>query len=293
LDGARVIGPDRVQYDRLCDKAGLEETAAAVGASTPASVFVDSDGPSGEWPSLPNIVKPRASATPTAGGVVFEMATLVRTVAERDASVTRLVAATGGALVQEQVVGPAYRGHFVRTAGGLHFLTVSTVRRYPPETGMSSVSLTVPVHRKLEAVTHALVEEVGYRGPGSVQAIERDGELFVHDVNLRPEYALGVSIAAGFDIPRLAVDDALGRARDGESVRPREGQRYVWFSGELRRLASALRRRSREDPPGQIAAELILAALSPRRVLDPFDLTDPLPLLATIAAGLGRIRRRP
>lgn len=155
----------------------------------------------------------------------------------------------------------------------------------------SSVSVTLPKRPDLEAATGELLDQVAYRGPGSVQLIERDGEVFVHDMNLRLVYSVGAAVAAGLDMPRLAVDDALGRVRPGEVIRVEEELHYVWLTGELRNLANGVRRRSPEEPPGRIAADLVLAALSPRRVLDPFDLTDPVPLIATLTSGIRRAGR--
>jgi len=136
-----------------------------------------------------------------------------------------------------------------------------------------------------------LISALGYRGPGSVQFIERGGTFYVHDVNLRLPSSVAVSMLAGLDMPRLAVESALGLPLDLQSVELRAGVRYVWLHGELRNL---VRRIQSGEPPSrvwEIAADILLALVSPHRVLDQLVLSDPLPTLALATRGLRAIAR--
>jgi predicted ATP-grasp superfamily ATP-dependent carboligase len=142
----------------------------------------------------------------------------------------------------------------------------------------------------LTAAAERLLGLAGYRGPGSIQLIERDGRFYVHDVNLRLPLTVGGTIRAGLDMPRLAVESALGvpLAPAASAVRR---VTYVSLDGELRRLRDGLRGRKTGAGLPRIAADLFLAALGRDRVLDPFHLRDPLPMVAAPAEAVRRARR--
>jgi predicted ATP-grasp superfamily ATP-dependent carboligase len=286
-----VIGPTLEQYSRICDKEGLARTAASVGVATPPGAFVGSDGRTADWPPLPSIVKPPASATPTARGVVYTPAVLVETPEQRTDAVNRLTRESGAALVQEVIRGERFRIHFVRHREGLSAVALRTVRSYPRATGMSSVSLSIPLPAEAAEATSKLLDLIDFRGLGSSQFIKRGDALYLHDVNLRIAYSLGAEIQAGLDAPRLSVDDALGRPLHDAHPQPRLDRHYVWLGGETRALMEALRNPSSGERRTRIARDLLLAALSPSRILDPFSLSDPLPTIGGLAAAFRRGRR--
>ena len=144
---------------------------------------------------------------------------------------------------------------------------------------------------ELRRASQQLLEFLDYQGPGSFQFIERDGRFYLHDVNLRLPSSVALTMLAGLDMPRLAVEVALGRDAALGSVRVRQNVRYVWLHGELRNLANRVRERQPFRRLWEIASEILLAALSPRRVLDQFILSDPLPTLALAARGLRGLKR--
>jgi hypothetical protein len=184
--------------------------------------------------------------------------------------------------VQERIVGPGWRVHFVRGERRLATLAHRTLRTFPRRAGMASVSLVEAAPPEVVEATDRLAASVGYRGGGSAQFIERDGRYHVHDVNLRMPYSLAASIRAGLDLPRLVVEEALGRAPElgPRRIRP---VRYVWFGGEAQAMVSDLRGGPPRWPAAAgAAAEILLAAALPRRVLDPVDLTDPAALLTVV-----------
>jgi hypothetical protein len=280
--GAVLSGPTHEQYEGLCDKAGLARTAAAAGVWSPPGVVVGAGGPDGGWPALPSVVKPVTSATPGAEGVVYRAAAVVRTAAEREEALRLALETCERALVQERVVGPGWRVHFVRGERGLATLAHRTLRTFPRRAGMASVSSVEAAPPEVVEATDRLAASVGYRGGGSAQFIERDGRHHVHDVNLRMPYSLAASIRAGLDLPRLVVEEALGRAPELAPRRIRQ-VRYVWFGGEGQAMVADLRGGPRRWPAaGGAAAEILLAAALPRRVLDPVDLSDPAALLGML-----------
>jgi predicted ATP-grasp superfamily ATP-dependent carboligase len=213
-----------------------------------------------------------------------------RTEQERTAAVRELVELLGEALVEEQVRGDAWRVHFVRDASQTLTLTLRAVRSYPLHTGQGSVLRVAPAPEELAAAAERLLALVDYRGPGSIQVIEREGRFYVHDVNLRLPLTVGGTIRSGFDMPRLAVESALGVPLPSalRAVRP---VTYVSLDGELRRLRDGLRRRETGASVPRIAADLLLAAIGHDRVLDPFHLRDPLPMLAAPVEAARRTRR--
>jgi hypothetical protein len=271
--GAVVVGPTLEQFRRLADKGALGSLAGQAGFAQPPAVVAGPEGPQGEWPSLPSMVKPRVTGAETSHGLLSRKPVLVRSAEERDAAVTELVETVGEALVEEQVRGDAWRVHFVRDGKRTITLTLRAVRNYPPNTGQGSVLRVAPPPPGLVPAAAKLLELVDYRGPGSIQVIARDGSFFVHDVNLRLPLTVGGTIRAGFDMPRLAVEAALGLPlEEPREIRPAT---YVFLDGELHHLLDGLRGRERQARPARVAADLVLAALKPSGVLDPFLLRHP------------------
>lgn len=287
---ARLVGPNLAQYRRLCDKAELERAAAEAGVDRPRGVIVTAEGRSGDWPMLPSIVKPSTTATPTATGVVYETAALVRTEAERTAAVRRMLDRTGGALVQEQVGGLRWLVDFVRSSTCLVAVSRLVLRSYPRASGMASVSRGEPTPPALGAATERLLRLVDYRGPGSIGFLVGDGRFLVHDVNLRLPYSAGATIAAGLDLPRLAAEEALGRP--SRAVPATRRVSYVWLGGEVNALVDSLRDGASMAAAGRIAADLCLAGVLPGRVLDPCSFADPLPTIANVATYARTVARR-
>jgi predicted ATP-grasp superfamily ATP-dependent carboligase len=289
---AVFVGPTADQYSRACDKGNLHETATAAGLDAPISAYPDASGEASVWPPLPSIVKPRTTQTQVAGELIRRSAIVVRTPEERAAAVAEICRTTGGAVVEERIVGTAWRAHFVADGAHLAVVPVTTVRSSPEDAGMSSVqAVTALAPPELIDASRRLLALLEYRGPGSFQFIERAGRFYIHDVNLRLPSSVALTMLAGLDMPRLAVEVALGRPAALDAVRVRTGVRYVWLHGELRTLARRIGARQRLPRIWEIVAEILLAAVSPRRVLDQFVLTDPLPTVALAARAVRALKR--
>jgi hypothetical protein len=272
--GAVFVGPTIEQFRQLADKGALGVLAGQAGFAQPPAVVVGPGGPQDEWPSLPSMVKPRVTGAETRRGLVSRKPVLVCSEEERDRAVGELVETVGEALVEEQVRGDAWRVHFVRDTTRTITLTLRALRNYPPNTGQGSVLRVAPPPAGLVPAAERLLELVDYRGPGSIQVIEREGRFFVHDVNLRLPLTVGGTIRAGFDMPRLAVEAALGIPLE---ARPLEigPATYVFLDGELHHLLDGLRGRETQARAPRVAADLVLAAVKPSGVLDPFLLRHP------------------
>ena len=277
LGGAVLVGPDAAQFDALCDKAALGATARAAGVGRPAAVAVAAGAPAGPWPPLPSVVKPGAPA-----GVPEELTRIavVDTAEARDRRVRRLADAGVDAVVEERVDGVHWTVHCVRWGdGGFAGVTGRILRTTPRRGGMPSVIEATPPARPALDAARRLLDLVGYRGPANVQLFERDGELLVHDVNLRPPAAVALAIHAGLDLPRLGVEAALGApAPAAAPAARRRPVRYVSLLDEVRGLA--------EDPRAarrRALRHLVAAAAGIRPLLDP-PLWDPLWIPRELAA---------
>jgi biotin carboxylase len=291
LGSAKLAAPNAEQYRMLCDKRGLEQTAVKAGVAVPASTTLTADGRDGDWPPLPSIVKPLTSATPVDGRAVYRAAEIVRTEPERAEAARRVVEDTGAALVQEFVTGPAWLVDFIRHESRTVALTRLVERRHPRITGMPSILRVAEGPNGLVSAAERLLAVADYEGHGQVQFLERDRDFIVHDVNLRIIFSIGSTIAAGLDVPRLAIEQALGLPVSLPPT-PKNQIRYVWLGAEARLFLETLCGRDGEARPTGIASEILLAALLPRRILDPVSLGDPLVLAASVGRAGGRLVRR-
>jgi carbamoyl-phosphate synthase large subunit len=266
---AVVVGPTAAQFAALCDKAALIRSAGDVGVDSPRTVVVRAGEDARELPAPPVIVKPLAAGTGTVELDANRSASVAHDERERDELVGALVSTLGAAVVQEQVVGNAWRVHFVADATAFVGVPVLTRLSVPRDAGMSTVQY-VPsfAPERLFADAETLVRSVGYVGPGSVQFFERDGRFLVHDVNLRLPATVALSIAAGLDLPRVAVEGALGGSLRGQAHAP--GAVYVWLGAEARFLVEELRASPRRGlrASARFAATIGGALLNRRGVVD-------------------------
>lgn len=268
LGGAVGVGPDEAQYRALCDKRELARTALAVGVEHPGTITVGPDGPDGPWPALPCMIKPVVSHSDmSVAGISF-----AATPEERDAAVDRLLRAGIEALVQERIEGRRWVGHCVRDATRLDLVCSRISRDYPRRTGVACVQRTTSPPDGLESAIERLLGDVDYRGPATISFLERDGRLYVHDVNLRLGASVGLMVGSGFDLPRRAVEAALGV--DSPARPACTPIRYVWLEGELEALRDALRGRDVGESAARVAGRIAAAVALPGRMTDP-GILDP------------------
>ena len=275
-----VVGPTATEFTRLCDKACLLETAAAAGVASPASTVVTSAGAEAPLPPLPAYVKV-VSGADAGRGVPRPVRVDDAEACERE--VRRLVDRGEVVLIQEEILGRQLRFHFVRRHGEVAHLAARTIANYPFRVGPSTVSEFFSSPPALVEVSIPLLEVAGYDGSGVIQYVERDGVWYVHDVNLRMPSSVDATIAAGLDMPRLAVEIALGHTPDLTSVRPRS-LRHVQLNGELLALRDALKGVAVGRSAREIVTGLATAMVAPGRRLAPLDIADPLPTVAAFTA---------
>lgn len=256
-----VAGPRAAQYEALCDKSRLAQTAAALGVSHPRTVVVADPSSTVAMPAVPCIVKPTISSSHGLGA----QAIVAGTTEEREEAVRSMVGAGVPALVQQLLTGPRWVGHCVAWADSMDFVGFRVDRDAPRGSGPASVMHTAPVPDGVRSATWRLLHGVGYVGPCSLSFIESGGVAHVHDVNLRLGRTVEASLHSGFDIPVRAVEAALGRPRRPLGA-PRR-TRFVRLSTEMKEVVRA-RGRVDESPPN-LATWLVAGALRGQSVVDP------------------------
>jgi carbamoyl-phosphate synthase large subunit len=273
---AAVVGPSLELFERLADKRNLAALARGAGLAAPREVTVAPGEQPVELPPFPAYLKVVSGIT---DGDPTGRPLRVRDEAECRA---HLAAADRTMLVQEEIAGEQWRFHFARRGTTIWHVAARTMSDFPPRVGQSSVSAFGPTPQPVAAAATAMLATAGYDGAGSLQMIVRDGAVYVHDANLRLPASVAGTIAAGLDLPALAVDLALGGDLRQDRVAPTRRLRFVQLPGEAAALHSAVRLRS--PAKGILSArEIACAALLPRRLLEPFDLTDPIPTIAALA----------
>ena len=276
---AVVLGPSLEEFRRLCDKVGLIETAGSAGLQCPASAVVTHGG-ARELPPLPAYLK---VVTSMYSGRAAGRPVRVHDRVTCEQLLDELTHDGDTVLVQGEITGRQWRYDFVRGREWVHALASVQLADYPYRVGQSTVLQFGAMPPQLAERSLRLLTEAGYHGVGSIQWIEHAGDWFVHDVNLRLPASVAGMIAAGLDMPRLAVEAALGHEPPPQAAALRP-VRYVWLEGEMISLRDTLAGARSGRSAAGIAGSLLLAAVSPARRLVPFDLSDPLPTLAAVSA---------
>ena len=146
---------------------------------------------------LPVIVKPR-SGSGSRGIRLVERRTELE-VLERD----------GSLLVQEHLPGPEYSLDVVARADG-HVAGVVPRERLKVDSGIAVTGRTLHDDR-LEGFARAVAEAIGLTTVANVQVkVDAAGEPALLEVNPRFPGTMPLTVAAGIDMPKLAIGEALG-----------------------------------------------------------------------------------
>ena len=194
--GAALAAPSLDTVETCLDKFALAVRCAPL-LRTPTTHLVGPASEAEDW-TFPIIVKPRSGAG--SRGV-----RLVRSRTELDALGT-----DESLIAQEHLPGDEYSVDVIADAHG-HVIAAVPRTRTRVDSGVSIAGLTLhdPV---LEATATAVAQAVALTGVANVQ-LRRDanGVPALLEVNPRFPGAMPLTIAAGVDMPSLALDLALGR----------------------------------------------------------------------------------
>jgi carbamoyl-phosphate synthase large subunit len=193
--GAALAAPSLDTLETCLDKFALAVRCAPL-LRTPTTHLVGPASTAEAW-SFPIIVKPRSGAG--SRGV-----RLVHSRADLDALGT-----DDSLIAQENLPGDEYSVDVIANADG-HVIAAVPRTRTRVDSGVSIAGLTVH-DPELEATAAAVAQAIALTGVANVQ-LRRDvnGVPALLEVNPRFPGAMPLTIAAGVDMPSLALDLALG-----------------------------------------------------------------------------------
>ena len=201
--GVALVNPS-AETLRIClDKWALHQRCEGV-VRVPASAVVDGDFDPALI-ELPVIVKPR-SGSGSRG---------IRLISDRDELAA--VARDGTQLVQEHLPGPEHSLDVLARRDG-RVLAVVPRERLKVDSGIA-VTARVTRDEQLESFGRTVAERIGLVGVGNVQVKQAaGGEPALLEVNPRFPGSMPLTIAAGVNMPALAVREALGQPMPDDPI---------------------------------------------------------------------------
>jgi D-aspartate ligase len=156
-------------------------------------------------------------------------------------------------VVQEMVQGPDenhFEYHAMIDADGKLRAEFAgrKVRLAPPHYGMGSYVESVDI-REVQQVGRLIFDRLGYRGMGhlDLKRDERDGELYLFELNPRFSVWTGLAIACGVDFPYYYYLSCIGEDYDVTNSYP-AGKRWLDFSADLKSMRTYSREGSWTRP---------------------------------------------
>jgi carbamoyl-phosphate synthase large subunit len=193
--GTTLAAPSLETLEVCLDKYALAQRCAGV-VPVPRTELLGASDPE-SW-DFPVIVKPRRGAGSRGVHLVA------------DAAALRALGEDEDTLVQANLPGDEYSVDTLADADG-HVVAAVPRSRLRVDSGVSVAGCTV-ADRELEQAARQVAEAVGLVGVANVQ-LRRDaeGRAALLEVNPRFPGAMPLTVAAGVDMPSLALDLALGR----------------------------------------------------------------------------------
>ena len=186
-------------------------------------------------------------------------------------------------VVQEKVVGPDANHMsyltFVAPDGSFSGEMIARkLRVYPVRFGVGSYAESAITEDAMRQ-GRAVLERLGYRGFASVQfkRDERDGRLYLLEINLRFPLLIALALRAGLRFPYYYYRTSLGR--DYAIGRPRVGLRWMSVGRDFRSLRVQVREGTCTWP--QWVGQLLCCNSFPL-----FSLRDPMPAVASVVQWL-------
>jgi biotin carboxylase len=291
LLGARIAGPSVEAYVRASDKAGLLQTAAALGLRVPRQYVLPHRGATIDTREEIRgavVLKPTSSVVTVAGRSVSVGVQYVSDVNALEHALGTYPPEAYPLLVQERTVGDGIGVFLLRTDGTTHLqFAHRRLREKPPAGGVSTYRESIIPPAALVQLCETLLDALQYSGPAMIE-FKQDagtGEYVLMEINARFWGSLQLAIDAGIDFPAVLAELTL-HGTVGASPSPKIGVRTAWELGELDH-ALALIRHSREKlhAPDSMAIgwKAAIRALLDRRLSDHaevFRWSDPLPFMA-------------
>lgn len=198
--GAVLAAPSLETLEVCLDKYRLAE-ACATALRVPTTRLLDADGVSEPW-QFPVIVKPRRGAGSRGVRLVASRADL------------ESMPLDDALIIQEHLPGAEFSVDVFADASGAVVAAVPRTRTRV-DSGVSIAGRTVR-DASLESTAAAVARAIGLSGVANVQLrYDAAGVPALLEVNPRFPGAMPLTIAAGVDMPSLALDLALGRPVPG------------------------------------------------------------------------------
>jgi predicted ATP-grasp superfamily ATP-dependent carboligase len=297
LGGARIIGGDASSVRRFLHKPTALAEADEHGFPTPrwqAPSALDELVDAAEQIGLPCVLKPCRSYSYAGERLERHVHVIVRT-REQLAGAARRTTVDGELpIVQAYVPGRAL-GIVAVLAGGRVVAGVAreTFSYWPVVGGGTSVwRRTVGPEEPGVRAAYELLIALRYEGLADVEyhVARESGLPCLMEIGVRAPAGIELAIAAGVDLPLVAVLAAFDRVGEGLPLPYRPGVDLRWPAGEAARIVDALNPRT-PMPPNVRRHQAIARAWplwQPGMRYDRFDLGDPGPWLPFGRYLLGR-----
>jgi predicted ATP-grasp superfamily ATP-dependent carboligase len=241
-----VAMPDPRLVHICDDKTALLDVAERVGVPYPAWMVVPGSPGLKDATArvgFPCVVKPAVAERRLFG----EKALILRDPAALETRLAAWPEDDGELLVQRFVEGLRHNLHLVAQSGRLLRCldTLSLRTQRLNGSGLTVSSVSVPTPPAMRAWCAKLLEAIDYSGIGCLQFLDDQerGEVAFLELNPRMAAGSGVAPYCGLDLPRHALELALGLPVEPDSSPDayRMGVRYAWTEGDLAGLATTLR----------------------------------------------------
>jgi predicted ATP-grasp superfamily ATP-dependent carboligase len=287
LAGTEREFPDRVAVgaasveatESALSKEGVARIAQAVGLDTPRWEIVQDGGWDGEFPCV--VKPPRSELRTSDGRLARHSVQYVRDSIELERALEKLPGHRG--LVEEYVPGNLHAVAGVFWAGRLVCAVHHAADRiWRPRCGVMAYARTIPPDHELESRVSALLSHLGWQGVFQLQFIHDGTTRLAIDLNPRFYESMGLTIAAGTNVPAIWMQLLLGQTPD---IRPyRVGVRFRNETRDPRAILNLARRGH--------TTQALAAALPRRHTTHPvLAASDPYPFIVTGHKLIGRIRQ--
>jgi len=258
LDGVRIPFPSADVFQRICNKAFVLSEARAAGIRVPDEHRLETPEDRANLATaalhFPLVLKPARSVSNGNNGRVKWPVTHVRDWSSLQVALDHLGRTAYPVLLQQRIVGPGI-GVFLLVWQGevVARFAHRRLREKPVSGGVSVLSQSIPPDDHLVALSHALLQRLGWEGVAMCEykLAAATATPYLMEINARFWGSLQLAIDAGVDFPALLVSAALGQ--HPEPVRTyRIGLKSRWWWGDVDHLLARLRR-SRDElalPPG-------------------------------------------
>jgi predicted ATP-grasp superfamily ATP-dependent carboligase len=183
-------------------------------------------------------------------------------------------------MLQEKIEGTGQGVFAVYNHGNpVAFFAHKRLREKPPQGGVSTLCESCTPEPQIQAYAEKLLTALNWHGAAMVEfKVSKDGTPYLMEINGRLWGSLQLAVRAGFDVPNMLVDLALGK-----TITPpdkiRTGLRNRWLLGDFDHLLLQLRGKGTANSIGAKLRSLLafLNFFDPRTRLEVFRWSDPRP----------------